>query len=148
MKTNNPSGWRHVAPARMRNCLSGLVLCGGVLTASPVAVIASENLPVEYRMHGAVSGLALAQAQQTKDSGSEGRCSDNKDCMADFYCAKPVAHCQEAGECKKRPQICTHQYDPVCGCDANSYPNRCHAAAAGVNVDHKGACRGKRPVQE
>ncbi len=60
------------------------------------------------------------------------------------YCAMAPGVCYEiadgAGVCKPRPQVCTREYRPACGCDGATYPSACSAAAAGVSVAYEGAC--------
>jgi hypothetical protein len=46
----------------------------------------------------------------------------------------------DAGVCKKIPDACTEQYEPVCGCDGQTYGNACKADEAGAKVNRPGAC--------
>ena len=68
-------------------------------------------------------------------------CQDNGDCGERELCAKAPGDCDGAGECRPRPARCILVFDPVCGCDGETYGNACVAAAAGANVAHDGPCR-------
>ena len=79
-----------------------------------------------------------------------GRCFDYADCPADQFCAKPLGECDGEGECVDRlPEIvqCRAVWDPVCGCDGQTYSNGCYAQKAAVNIDCLGEC-GAGPADE
>jgi len=70
-------------------------------------------------------------------------CGDNEFCMI------PTGDCllriaTIPGGCAVKPEMCTYDYTPVCGCDGTTYGNACGAEGAGVNVEHVGECRDRR----
>jgi hypothetical protein len=81
-------------------------------------------------------------------------CDSNDDCLdpagissdpPPTYCAKELGDCDGHGTCEPRPDLCPDVWDPVCGCNGQTYGNECVAAAAGVNVKHGGICE---PIQQ
>jgi len=65
------------------------------------------------------------------------RCDEDQFCDTGSHCGRG----DQSGICTTRPQICTRDYRPVCGCDAKTYGNRCSAHAAGVSVAAEGPCK-------
>ena len=87
----------------------------------------------------ASQGATIDYVGECEDIAEEG-CRTNQDCDAVSYCAKDDGACDSVGECRVRPQICAFIFDPVCGCDGQTYSNACVAAAQGINVAARGDC--------
>lgn len=86
-------------------------------------------------------GLLAAASVPGAGCGEPSPCSDDRDCASSLYCARATGQCAGVGDCAPRPQVCDLVFDPVCGCDGWTYGNACAAAAAGVNVSSRGACK-------
>lgn len=72
-------------------------------------------------------------------------CWSNKECAADEYCFFEVC-ALETGVCQRRPEQseCPRLWDPVCGCDGQTYANSCTIAVQGVSIDYAGECKEAR----
>ena len=64
-------------------------------------------------------------------------------CPSSYYCDFLDRSCgaaDQTGVCRRIPEACTLEYDPVCGCDDRTYSNACHAASEGVSIQAQGEC--------
>src|SRR5262245_47068327 len=79
------------------------------------------------------------------DCGQKGEnqvCKSNTDCAANQFCELMVGTCgdQGSGRCAERPEVCTREFKPVCGCDNKTYGNDCERRSAGVSLKSEGEC--------
>jgi hypothetical protein len=131
---------RFVSLLALMSCLGGCGRSGNSADAeSPDTAQAGEG--ARYAAPSEPAGdESSAGASEGKVCGA--RAGDT--CGPDEYCAYEAGqYCGAADAtafCKPRPEMCTKDYRPVCGCDNRTYGNACTAAAAGQGILQVGEC--------
>jgi hypothetical protein len=85
------------------------------------------------------SGAGIAEGKLCGTRGVPGDCSEGLYCAYRSQCGAT----DSGGTCTKKPQACTREYMPVCGCDNRTYGNKCEAAHAGASIASAGECKAK-----
>src|SRR3954454_1516371 len=79
----------------------------------------------------AETDIAQVQAAARKPAADGAMCGGypGVSCTEGSYCAIEKGQCKliadVAGTCRKKPEMCTQQSQPVCGCDNKTYGNSC-----------------------
>ena len=90
------------------------------------------------------AGVSVASEGACQEPGG---CQVNADCGGGEFCFHSVDNnaCgvlfDVGGSCEVIPDICTADFNPVCGCDGRTYSNACRASGSGVNVAQRSACQ-------
>jgi hypothetical protein len=89
----------------------------------------------------------LCPKEPPQDASPERSCGGiaGFQCPPNTYCAYGIFQKCGAGDqmaaCKPRPEVCTREFKPVCGCDGKDHPTACEAARAGTSVLKEGTCK-------
>jgi hypothetical protein len=73
-------------------------------------------------------------------------CEGPDQCEIGEFCEKPGGMCESVGVCTGTPDACALFFDPVCGCDGQTYSNECDANQGRTSVAHEGECAMSQPI--
>jgi hypothetical protein len=89
----------------------------------------------------AAGQVSSAREDQLCPAWGTTACATDGDCFEGEFCDFPVGDCGfTVGSCRPVPVDCSLDGEPVCGCDATTYPNECSAVLAGTSVFASGIC--------
>lgn len=88
------------------------------------------------------AATAGVDVQYVGECQLEEGCRGDGDCAENQWCETPVGQCGELGECQPRSDLgdCAGNYEPLCGCDGQTYSNRCVAGQSAASIRQAGEC--------
>lgn len=100
---------------------------GGTSTSGSTTADETTTPPPDDQVGGALCGTRGAP-----------ECPEGQFC--DFPDGSDCGATDRGGRCVAKPEMCTREFRPVCGCDGQTHPTACVAHSNGVSVAHEGEC--------
>mmetsp|Transcript_35761 Transcript_35761/g.75308 ORF Transcript_35761/g.75308 Transcript_35761/m.75308 type:complete len:178 (-) Transcript_35761:104-637(-) len=119
---------------RLNACSCLAVLATYTAAASALPGVTGKVTNTVENIGSYSSSNQFERVQEESCGEGESSCSDSE------YCHREAGLCDGSGVCKSRPEICTMDYTPVCGCDNEVHSNSCKAYSHGTSVNYVGEC--------
>ena len=126
--------------------------CSGEGICTPIPRICTKEMHVVCGCNGktfannclaAAAGTGIQHDGSCDTAAKVGGCATNEECGKGKFCAFAEGSCGDTpGTCAPRPEMCTMEYSPMCGCDGQTYGSVCTAAGSGTSIRYRGECRG------